>query len=90
VAKFKQIRSIKDLMTSPEIESVLKGIGEQVLSSASSDPNQEYVASLDLHSFVSSGRSGSRIVVQVGAKPGLGLAVESQRGTLARALGSAS
>ncbi|TFD58016.1 hypothetical protein E3T43_07135 [Cryobacterium sp. Hh7] len=76
------------MMTSPEIEAVLVGIGEQVLAAAESDPNPEYVASLRMQTFQSRGKSGSRVVVQVGAVPGLGNAVEAKRGTMARALGS--
>ena len=84
MAKFKQLRSLNEILLSAEMESVLSQQGDKVLQAASADPNPEYVASLDMHAF----RSKSRVAIQVGAAPGIGTAVEAKRGTLARALGS--
>ena len=84
--KFKQIRALDEMLKSPQITAVLEGIGEQVLAAAQTDPNPAYVASLRLQVFESS----SRNTVQVGAAPIIGMAIEAKRGTLARALGSAS
>lgn len=83
--KFKQVRALDDMLKSPELEAVLVGIGERVLSGASRDPNPVYVDSLELQVF----QSKSRVSVQVGAAPIIGRAVEAKRGTLARALGQA-
>lgn len=81
--KFKQIRTLDEIMTSRELANILEGLGSQVLAAAQSDPNPTYVASLDMHTFYS-----DRVSVQVGASPAFGKAVEAKRGTLARALGS--
>lgn len=86
MAKFRQIRPLTEMMKSPEIVAALEAIGEQVLAAAKSDPNPAYVATLELKVF--EGRT--RKTVQVGAAPIIGMAVEAKRGTLARALGSAS
>ena len=83
--QFRQIRSITEMLKSPEILARLEEIGSQVLSAAESDPNPTYVASLRMKAF----ESRSRVSVQVGAAPIIGMAVESKRGTLARALGQA-
>jgi len=85
MAKFRQVRSISEMLKSPEIQARLEEIGGQVLSAAQSDPNPVYVASLRMQTF----QSSSRVSVQVGAAPGIGMAVEAKRGTLARALGQA-
>jgi hypothetical protein len=82
--KLRQVRSIAEILQSPELENILVDLGEKVLSAASTDPNQTYVDSLELHTF----QSNSRVSVQVGAAPKIGAAVEAKRGTLARALGS--
>ena len=84
--KFRQVRSIDEILKSAELQAILEDLGEQVLSAAKSDPNKTYTDSLELHVF----RSSSRVSVQVGAAPGIGTAVEAKRGTLARALGSVS
>lgn len=84
MAKFKQLRSLTEMLKSPEIVAVLEGIGEQVLAAAKSDPNPVYVASLRMQTF----ETKDRAHVQVGADPNIGMAVEAKRGTLARALGS--
>jgi hypothetical protein len=85
MAKFRQIRSIAEMLKSPEIESRLVEIGSRVLTGAQSDSNATYVASLRMNA-----REGtSRVTVQVGAAPIIGMAVEAKRGTLARALGQA-
>lgn len=81
--KFRQLRSVSEILKSAEIENVLVEIGERVLAAAQSDPNPAYVDSLRMQVFESS----SRVSVQVGAAPGIGEAVEAARGTLARALG---
>lgn len=83
-SKFRQIRSIDVILKSPKLRAQLEDIGQQVLDAASTDPNQTYVDTLEMHTFESS----SRVTVQVGAAPGIGMAVEAKRGTLARALGS--
>jgi len=80
----RQVRSIDEILKSAELEVILVDIGERILASASTDPNPAYVDSLELQVF----RSKSRVSVQVGAMPGLGVAVEAKRGTLAKALGS--
>jgi hypothetical protein len=82
--KLRQIRSISEIMLSPEMEEILTDLGEKVLTAATSDPNPVYVDSLKLQTF----RSSSRVSVQVGAAPKIGAAVEAKRGTLAKALGS--
>jgi hypothetical protein len=89
MAKFRQIRSIQEMLTSPEITAELERIGGQVLAAASSDPDPEYVASLRMQTFQTNESKGGRSVVQVGAKPAIGMLVEAERGTLARALGAA-
>jgi hypothetical protein len=83
-SKFRQIRSIDVILKSPKLRAQLEDIGQQVLDAASTDPNQAYVDTLEMHTFESS----SRVTVQVGAAPMIGMAVEAKRGTLARALGS--
>jgi len=83
--KFRQISSLTEMLKSPEITAVLEGIGEQVLAGAKSDPNPVYVATLEMQTF----ETKDRTHVQVGAAPGIGMAVEAKRGTLARALGGA-
>ena len=85
MAKFRQVRSITEMLKSPEILARLEEIGSKVLSAAKSDPNPTYVASLRMNTF----ESRSRVSVQVGAAPIIGMAVEAKRGTLARALGQA-
>lgn len=84
----KQIRSLSDILTSSEMEDLLETLMARVKANASRDPNSEYVDSLRSQIFYSrgAGRMASRKVGQVGAKPGLGTAVEASRGTLARAL----
>jgi hypothetical protein len=84
MAKFRQLRSLSEIMLSAEMESVLAQRADKVLEAARTDPNPVYVASLDVHTF----RSKSRVSIQVGAAPGIGAAVEAKRGTLAKALGS--
>ena len=84
--RFRQIRALTEMLKSPQITAVLVGVGEQVLAAAQTDSNPTYVESLRLQVFESS----SRNTVQVGAAPIIGMAVEAKRGTLARALGSAS
>ena len=84
--KFRQVRSIDEILKSPELQAILEDLGEQVLSAAKSDPNKTYTDSLEMQTF----QSSSRVSVQVGAAPGIGTAVEAKRGTLARALGSVS
>lgn len=81
--KFKQVRALDEMMNSRELANILEDLGAQVLSSAKSDPNPAYVASLDMHTFHS-----DRVSVQVGAAPHIGKAVEAKRGTMARALGA--
>lgn len=82
--KFRQIRKLDDMLKSAAMEKVLMDLGNQVLAAAEADPNPIYVASLDIHTFV----TADRIRVQVGAAPIIGMAVEAKRGTLAKALGS--
>jgi len=82
--KFRQIRSIDVILKSPKLQAILEDIGGQILDAAKSDPNPAYVDSLDMHTFT----SRSRVTVQVGAAPIIGMRVEAKRGTLARALGS--
>jgi len=84
MAKFKQIRSLSEILLSAEMESVLAQQGDKVLQAASTDPNPAYVETLDMHAF----RSKSRVSIQVGAAPNIGTAVEAKRGTLAKALGA--
>ena len=82
--RVKQLRPLTPILKSPELEEILLEQGLRVEEAASSDPSPEYVATLDTHVFESEDRN----VVQVGAAPGIGTAVEAKRGTLARALGS--
>ena len=83
--KFRQIKKFDSMMKSGAMEAILKEHAAPILAAAQSDPNPTYVASLDMHSFMSK----SRVSVQVGAAPIIGAAVEAKRGTLARAVGSA-
>ena len=83
MAKFKQLRSISEILKSDELAQELESLGERVLSAAETDPNPVYVSGLEMHRYVT-----DRVSVQVGAAPGIGTAVEAKRGTLARALGS--
>lgn len=82
--KFRQIRKLDDMLKSEALAAVLDKIGAEVLASAQTDPNTYYVSTLDQHRFYT-----DRVRVQVGAAPGIGLAVEAKRGTLARALAAA-
>jgi len=82
--RIRQIRSLSEIMLSSEMEAELLKLGERVEAAASTDPNPAYVETLETHVF----RTRDRVHVQVGAAPGIGLAVEAKRGTLARALGS--
>lgn len=84
----KQVRSLSNILTSGEMKSELQGIMDKVKANASKDPNPKYVESLEMQFFYSkgSGRVANRWVGQVGADPSLGLAVESKRGTMSRAL----
>lgn len=79
-------RVISEIAKSPELGDQLEAIAQPVLEAAKRDPNDVYVASLQLRQFVSGGRSG-RVSAQVGAAPIIGSRVEAKRGTLARALG---
>lgn len=81
--KFRQVRSLNPILTSPKLEAILLDLAEQVVDAASSDTNDYFVSTLDAHTF----HSGDRVVGQAGAAPGIGSAVEAKRGTFARALG---
>jgi hypothetical protein len=80
--------AMRNVMKSRKLGAELEKIGEKVLEAARQDPNPEYVASLEMRQFVSSGSRG-RVSVQIGAHPVIGSRVEAKRGTLQRALGSA-
>ena len=81
-------QAIGRVMKSRKLGEQLEKIARPVLEAAQEDPNPEYVASLRMKQFVSSGRGG-RVSVQIGAAPIIGERVEAKRGTLARALGRA-
>jgi len=80
--------ALGNVMKSRKLGAALEEIGAKVLAAAKSDPNEAYVASLQMRQFVSSGSKG-RVSVQIGASATLGGRVEAKRGTLQRALGSA-
>lgn len=80
--------AIGRVMKSRKLGDQLEAIARPVLEAAHEDPNEEYVASLRMKQFVSSG-PGGRVSIQIGAAPVLGSRVEAKRGTLQRALGRA-
>jgi hypothetical protein len=73
------------MLKSAAMVKILTDIGDKVMDSASTDSNPEFVDSLRLQVFEASDRA----VVQVGAAPIIGMAVEAKRGTLSKALGAA-
>jgi hypothetical protein len=82
-------RVIREIALSDEIASSLRPIAQAVLSAAQSDPNARYVSRLSIRQHRSRGPLG-RVSWRVGCEiPELGLRVEAERGTLARALGAA-
>jgi len=78
--------ALAKVMKSKALGDQLEDIARPVFEAAKSDPNEAYVASLEMRQFVSSGAKG-RVSVQIGAHPVIGSRVEAKRGTLARALG---
>lgn len=80
--------AIGRVMKSKKLGAQLEEIARPVLEAARQDPNPEYVDSLRMKQFVTSGHGG-RVSVQIGAAPIVGSRVEAKRGTLARALASA-
>lgn len=85
---WRSIRPIREIAVSDELERVLMGLAAPVMASAETDPNPEYVASLQLRAFRSRGRLG-RVSANVTAAPYIGSAVEAKRGTLGRAISHA-
>ncbi len=81
-------RPIREIAKSAELEAVLMKLAEPVLEQAQQDPNADYVASLQLRAFRSSGTRG-RVSANITAAPVLGARVEAKRGTLGRAIGHA-
>lgn len=86
--QLKMTNLVRGIAQSQAIAGELAGIAAAVLAAAQNDPNPEYVASLQIRQFITTGRLG-RVSYQVGAAPVLGDRVEAKRGTLARALGAA-
>ncbi len=83
--RLKQLRSLGVILASSEMEAFVLDIAEDIKSRVS-DPNGEFMASLDAHTFrTTSARGVKRVVGQVGAAPGVGERVEAARGPLARA-----
>lgn len=86
--RFKATGSLDKAAKSAALAAQLKAIAAPVLSAAQRDPNEAYVASLEMRTFTTGGRAG-RVSVQIGAHPVIGSRVEAKRGTLARAMGAA-
>lgn len=86
-AKLRRLRTLGDIMSSPEMVEILEGINASIRANVS-DPNPQVAATLRSQVFMSSGgRSAARAVGQVGMAPWL-RGVEARRGPIARALGS--
>lgn len=84
--KFKRLRTLGDIMTSPEMVDILEGLAAEVESNVS-DPNPAVRETLRSQIFMSSGGRGpERAVAQIGMAPYL-RPVEAKRGPMARALG---
>lgn len=79
---------MRELLLSPEVAAELARVAESVADAARRDPNPEYAESVRVTEHRSAGR-GARVSARVGATPVFGMAVEANRGTLARALGGA-
>lgn len=79
-------RAIIALKKSNFIAEQLRPLAQTVFDEAGNDPNEEFVRTLRMRTFVSGGPAG-RISWQIGAGPTIGSRVEAKRGTLARALG---
>lgn len=86
MARIKRLRTLGDIMTSPEMVEVLEGITSRIAGNVS-DPNPAVEATLRTQIFMSrGGRAAERAVGQVGIAPWL-RGVEASRGPLARAVG---
>lgn len=86
--RFKMHRPVMDaLINSGEVGEFVMDLAAPVEAAAKSDPNSRYAAAVELRLHHSGGRAG-RVSAQLIA-PFIGMAVESKRGTLARALGHA-
>jgi hypothetical protein len=86
--RIKQTGSLDQVAKSDALSAQLEPIADAVLASASNDPNEFYVSTLQKRRFIRPGRRG-RTTWQIGAAPGIGERVEAKRGTLSRALGEA-
>lgn len=86
--RIQQTGSLERVAKSDQLGDQLEAIARPVLEAAKRDPNEEYVASLQMRRYVSPGRDG-RVSIQIGAHPVIGSRVEAKRGTLSRALGEA-
>lgn len=84
----RQTGSLDNVAKSDALGDQLEAIARPVYDAARNDPNEEYVASLEMRRYVTGGREG-RVSVQIGSHPVIGARVEAKRGTLQRALGSA-
>lgn len=76
------------LLTSSGVAAEMQRRAQPIAAAARRDPNRDYSASVTVTSHVSRGRS-PRASARVGVAPVLGLRVESERGTLSRAVGGA-
>lgn len=76
---------VSELLHSQELADYLMERTEPVAAAARSDQNAEYASGV--RHYVHDGPS--RVSARVGAAPGIGMAVEAKRGTLARGLGNA-
>lgn len=78
---------ISKIAVSGEMLAQLEPFARQVLDAAKHDPNETYVASLRMKSFLSHGKL-ARVSWQVGAAPTIGRRIEAKRSVFSRIVSS--